>query len=51
MLTFFSAHLAQNERFLFPRMKKDRKEKRFKYVEEVKEKTTETLKGITSEEL
>jgi len=36
--------------FLFPRMKKVLKGKRFADVEEVKKKTTEALKGITLQE-
>jgi hypothetical protein len=36
--------------FLFPRMKKDLKGKRFQNVEEVRVKTTEALKAITLQE-
>ena len=36
--------------FLFPRMKRDLKGKRFQNVEEVREKTTEALKAITLQE-
>ena len=36
--------------FLFPKMKRDLKGKCFQNVEEVREKTTETLKAITLQE-
>jgi len=39
--------LAPCDFFLFPRMKRDLKGKRFQNVEEVREKTTEALKAIT----
>ena len=45
----YSPDLAPCNFFLFPRMKRDRKEKRFQNVE-VREKTTEALKAITLQE-
>jgi len=46
----YSPDLAPCDFFLFPRMKKVLKGKRFADVEEVKTKTTEALKGITLQE-
>jgi hypothetical protein len=46
----YSPDLAPCDFFLFPRMKKMLKGKRFAYVEEVKKKTTEALKCITLQE-
>jgi len=46
----YSPDLAPCDFFLFPRMKKVLKGKRFADVEEVKKKTTEALKGITLQE-
>jgi len=45
-----SPDLAPCDFFLFPRMKRDLKGKRFQNVEEVREKTTEALKAITLQE-
>jgi len=47
----YSPDLAPCDFFLFPRMKKGLKGKRFADMEEVKKKTMEALKGITLEEL
>ena len=46
----YSLDLATCNFFLFPRMKRDLKGKHFQNVEEVREKTTETLKAITLQE-
>jgi len=46
----YSPDLATCDFFLFPRMKRDLKGKRFQNVEEVREKTTEALKAITLQE-
>ena len=46
----YSPDLTPCDFFLFPRIKKVLKGKRFADVEEVKKKTTETLKGITLQE-
>jgi len=46
----YSPDLASCDIFLFPRMKRDLKGKRFQNVEEVREKTTEALKAITLQE-
>jgi len=46
----YSPDLAPCDFFLFPRMKRDLKEKRFQNVEEVREKMTEALKTITLQE-
>jgi histone-lysine N-methyltransferase SETMAR len=46
----YSPNLAPCDFFLFPRMKKVLKGKSFADVEEVKEKMTEALKGITLKE-
>ena len=46
----YSPGLAPCDFFLFPRMKKVLKGKRFAELEEVKKKTTEALKGITLQE-
>jgi len=43
----YSQDLAPCDFFLFPRIKRDLKGKRFQNVEEVREKTTEALKTIT----
>jgi len=43
----YSLDLAPCDFFLFPRMKRALKEKRFQNVEEVREKTKEALKAIT----
>ena len=45
--TPYSPDLAPCNFFLFPRMKRDLKGKRFQNVQEVREKTTETLKAVT----
>jgi len=45
-----SPDLAPCDIFLFPKMKRDLKGKRFQNVEEVREKTTETLKAINLQE-
>ena len=47
----YSPDLAPCSFFLFPRMKRDLKGKRFQNVEEVREKTTEELKATTLQEL
>ena len=46
----YSPDLAPCNFFLFPRRKRDLKEKRFQNVEEVRGKTTEALKAITLHE-
>ena len=46
----YSPDLAPCDFFLFPRMKKALKGKRFADIEEVQKKTTESLKAITSQE-
>lgn len=46
----YSPDTAPSDFFLFPRMKKNLKGKRFEDIDEVKRKTTAELKGITSEE-
>jgi len=46
----YSPDLAPSDFFLFPRMKRDLKGKRFQNVEEVREKMTEALKAITLQE-
>jgi hypothetical protein len=46
----YSPDLAPYDFFLFPRINKVLKQKRFADVEEVKEKTTGAIKGITLEE-
>jgi len=46
----YSPDLAPSDFFLFPRMKRDLKGKHFQNVEEVRKKTTETLKAITLQE-
>ena len=46
----YSPELALRDFFLFPRMKKVLKGKRFADEEEVRKKTTEALKGITLKE-
>ena len=48
--TPYSPDLATCDFFLFPRMKRNLKGKRFQNVEEVREKTTEALKAITLQE-
>ena len=47
----YSPDLAPCDLFLFPRMKKVLKRKRFAYMEEAKKNTTEALKDITLQEL
>jgi predicted acetyltransferase len=46
----YSPDLAPNDFFLFPRMKRDLKGKRFQNVEEVREKSKEALKAINLQE-
>lgn len=46
----YSPDLAPCDFFLFPRMKRDMKGKRFADIDEVKKKTTEALAGITKDE-
>lgn len=46
----YSPDLAPCDFFLFPRMKRDMKGKRFADITEVKKKTTEALSGITENE-
>jgi len=46
----YSPDLAPCDFFLFPRMKRDLKGKRFQNVDEVKEKTTEALKDTILQE-
>ena len=46
----FSLDLATCNVFLFPRMKRDLKGKRFQNVEEVRKKTMEALKAVTLQE-
>ncbi|PNF34143.1 hypothetical protein B7P43_G01174 [Cryptotermes secundus] len=46
----YSPDLAPCDFFLFPRMKRDMKGKRFADVAEVKEKTTEALSSISKDE-
>ena len=46
----YSPDLAPSDFFLFPRMKRDLKGKHFQNVEEVRKKTTKTLKAITLQE-
>ena len=46
----YSPDLAPCDFFIFPRMKKVLKRKRFADVEEVKKKTTEELRGIILQE-
>ena len=46
----YSPDLTPCEFFLFPRMKRDLKGKRFQNVEEVRGKTTEALKAVTLQE-
>jgi len=46
----YSPDLTPCDFFLFPRMKRDLKGKRFQNVEQVREKTTEALKTITLQE-
>jgi len=45
--TPYSPNLTPCDFFLFPRMKRDLKGKRFQNVEEVREKTMEAPKAIT----
>jgi hypothetical protein len=47
--TPYSLDLAPSDFFLFPRMKRDLKGKRFQNVEVVREKTTEALKARVPE--
>ena len=46
----YSPDLAHCHIFLFPKMKRDLKRKRFQNVEGVREKTKEALKAITVQE-
>lgn len=46
----YSPDLAPCDFFLFPRMKRDMKGKRFADITEVKTKTTEALSAITEDE-